>query len=82
MAKLISKPKMPKFPTIKEAPAPIESVAEETAPEPTADEIRLQNMLRRRRGRQGTIETSFRGVLSDMTENNSAVPTRKTLLGE
>ncbi len=53
--------------------------------EPTQKELdqdssvtRAQNILKRRRGRAGTIKTSFRGVL---TPNNLS-PRRKTLLGE
>lgn len=40
--------------------------------------IRVENLLRRNRGRSGTILTGFRGILSP----NELVPRRKTLLGE
>jgi hypothetical protein len=85
MAKIFSPPKMP-------APAPIiidktESPAAQTEtrddseaiPEISADEQRVQNILTRKRGRLGTIGTSFRGVLND---GNTLSPARKTLLGE
>ena len=47
-------------------------------PETEASQARVQSLLRRRRGRAGTIETSWRGVLSQ----SAAVPTRKSLLGD
>lgn len=72
-------------------PAPI--VVQEVAP-PVVDETptassqedldkesskaRAESILKRRRGRLGTISTSFRGVLS----TNDLSPKRKTLLGE
>ena len=47
-------------------------------PEIEARKQRLEALDRRRRGRDGTIETSARGVLSE-----SAVPAaKKTLFGE
>ena len=77
MGKIFSKPKMPPVPTFE--PTPI--VVDETPkvdPEVEADEQRARNILNRHRGRLGTINTSFRGVLSD----SAFTPTRKTLLGE
>lgn len=50
-----------------------EPVAEETA-----SEVRQQSLLGRERSRFGTIQTSFRGLLSQ----SDATPQRKTLLGE
>ncbi len=76
MAKIISPPKAPK---IVEVPVAVETpvIEAETTPEPTADEMRVKNILSRRRGRLGTILTSISGVLSDTSS-----PSRKTLLGE
>jgi hypothetical protein len=47
-------------------------------PEETAAEQRRENLLRRNRGRFGTIQTSFRGLLGLATQGGQ----RKTLLGE
>lgn len=44
----------------------------------SASENRASNLLLRTRGRQGTVLTSFRGVLSDFAGGGE----RKTLLGE
>jgi len=43
-----------------------------------ASEARSESLLRRNRGRLGTILTGFNGVLSDKTSTTQ----RKTLLGE
>lgn len=51
----------------------------DNAPEVTPDEQRVQNILTRKRGRLGTIATSFNGILNSETANT---PIRKTLLGE
>ena len=59
-------------------PTPVAPVST-TPPEPTADELRVHNILTRKRGRLGTIGSSLRGVLSD---TNIFAPIRKTLLGE
>jgi hypothetical protein len=53
------------------------------APDPAEEAARAaaeseQSMAQRRRGRMGTISTSFRGVL----DNGSALVQRRTLLGE
>lgn len=52
-----------------------------TIPTPTEEEVqastRNQNLLERRRGRLGTVLTSFRGLLNDTVSG-----ARKTLLGE
>ena len=79
MGKIISPPKMPD-PVIIEAPPPPPpppEPAENT--ELTEEQIRVQNMLSRKRGRLGTIATSFNGILNDAT---GMAPARKTLLGE
>jgi len=49
-------------------------------PDPSEEERkwRIESLERRRRGRDGTIETSARGVLSE----NSAPAAKKTLFGE
>jgi hypothetical protein len=61
------------------APPPVAMPAEPDKPDPEAQasETRVQNLLRRRRGRAGTVETSWRGVL----EQSPAAPSRKNLLG-
>jgi hypothetical protein len=91
MAKVLSKPKAPKIievPVATPTPAPVVETPVDTAPEPTADELRVQNILTRRRGRLGTIITSIKGVLNDTRSSSEAVaqtnknPARKTLLGE
>ncbi len=46
--------------------------------DPTASEQRTGSLLQRGRGRFGTIQTSFRGLLSAATAGGQ----RKTLLGE
>ncbi len=76
MGKILSKPKMPDLPVF--TPTPV--VEEPPAPDPeiAAAAQREQDVLNRRRGRIGTITTSFRGVLND----SAFTPTRKTLLGE
>jgi len=90
MGKIFSAPQPPAAPTIvytaapaaDPAPATTDTASTETdttAPEVTADDKRLQDILTRRRGRLGTIATSFSGVLSS---DASLTPARKTLLGE
>ncbi len=44
----------------------------------TPDQLRVQDILTRKKGPTGTIGTSFRGVLT----TNDQTPQRKTLLGE
>ncbi len=64
--------------TASQSPAP----AAPSEPEKTAEEVqseaRQENLLSRTRGRFGTVQTSFRGLLS-LTDGGAA---RKTLLGE
>jgi hypothetical protein len=55
-----------------------EQAATEQAAEQAAAEARTDNLLRRGRGRMGTIHTSFRGLLAAATPPDQ----RKTLLGE
>lgn len=43
-----------------------------------ASTIRAENLVRRSRGRTGTVKTSFGGLLS----TNKITPSRKSLLGE
>ncbi len=76
--------KSPKKPPPQPAPRPV------TAPTPTITEVadktdneirnesREQSLLRRNRGRLGTINTGFTGFLSPVKTNDP----RKTLLGE
>ncbi len=54
------------------------SGAEQPSAEPTPEEARTDNLLRRSRGRFGTVQTSFRGLLSPAATSGQ----RKTLLGE
>lgn len=80
MAKIFSLPKMPSTPApaVQKLPDTV-NVADITPTEPSEDEIRVENILNRKRGRLGTIATSFNGVLNDTISN---APARKTLLGE
>ena len=85
MGSIIKKPKAPAVRQIAPriiAPAPVADVVAE--PKKTDAEIsadsRRQGLLRRSRGRLGTIATSFRGLLNSADSNNSNQ--RKTLLGE
>lgn len=90
MGGLISKPKAPAVQPVQyvyvpasegggnnESPDP----AQPTVPVASDEEIKAQarqaNLLDRRRGRLGTVLTSFRGLLNDATSGQ-----RKTLLGE
>lgn len=59
-------------------PAPMPVVEQ---PDPAADERsrRLEEIDRRRRGRSGTVETGWRGVLS---QSSPTQPGTKTKLGE
>lgn len=76
MAGLFSSPKPAPFFLPAPAPTPTASVQTATPEEkqPNAREI----LDRLRRGRRGTIATSFRGVLQSRDE----FPSRKQLLGE
>lgn len=69
MGGMFSSPKPPALPP--ELPAP-EDPAEAERTE------RLKNMERRRRGRQGTIQTSWRGL----EQSNPATTQGKQLLGD
>ena len=64
------------------APAVTEPQADaevtESTEEQTAEQARRQGLLERDRGRFGTIQTGFRGLLG-LIDN---APQRKTLLGE
>ncbi len=83
MGSLSSSPKAPPQPQIVSVPTQTTPVA--TTQSPTEEDIanqasqtRQDSLLRRARGRLGTITTGFQGFLSDgNTQNN-----RKTLLGE
>ena len=59
------------------APEPSPAEPEKT-PEEINGEVREQNLLSRNRSRFGTVQTSFRGLLS-LSDQNAG---RKTLLGE
>lgn len=64
------------------APAPLAPVLENTSSEPSEEEkrseTRRKNLLRRNRGKLGTVLTGFRGVLGRVNTSGG----QKTLLGE
>ena len=80
--------KRPKLPRLQASSASTPSVAvavPDTEPvgkteEQRAEDARTQSLLRRSRGRFGTILTGFNGFLN--SENSSENEPRKTLLGE
>lgn len=93
MGSLTSRPKAAPSPQIVYVPAPVPTIAPRPAPttitQPTAtsdtpsaeqksQEQREDNLLRRDRGRSGTVQTSFRGILNAV--NDAAQ--KKTLLGQ
>lgn len=49
-----------------------------TGPDTDPDQTRIAGLMKRRRGRLGTIRTGFRGILSP----SALRPQRKSLLGE
>ena len=59
-------------------PSPTNPTPTEPTPEEQAAETRRRNLLNRDRGRFGTVQTGFRGLLS-LASN---LGQRKTLLGE
>lgn len=59
-------------------PLPSEQSTSPNTPEDAASTARVENLLRRNRGITGTIQTGFRGLLSQ----TKLIPQRKTLLGE
>lgn len=59
---------------------PVSTPTAERTEEEVATEARQQSLLRRSRGKFGTILTSFRGFLD--AKNTNDTPNRKTLLGE
>jgi hypothetical protein len=84
MGSLTSKPKAPKQPKVVYVPAtapPPAATDPQTGPTPeeAAAAARTQSLLSRSRGRFGTIQTGFRGLLLGPGDNNER---RKTLLGE
>lgn len=79
MGKIFKKPKMPTLPPLPAYTPPEPTPTETTDNEPTPDEQRVANILSRKRGRLGTIATSFNGILQN---GNDLSLTRKTLLGE
>ena len=91
MGSISSRPKVPTTPQVvfvpQSTPTPTSTStsastntnADTSADTPaTASEARESNLLRRSRGRSGTVLTGFRGLLG--TANNSQA--KKTLLGE
>ena len=91
MGKILSGPKAPPVQTIINNPAPATSVSTSTASTTTdtstenedsqiSTELRTESLLRRSRGRLGTVTSSFRGFLDSV--GNTAETARKTLLGE
>lgn len=83
MGSINSRPKAPPVqpyqPVIYQAPASNESEVEKSEAA-IAGEARTESLLRRSRGRFGTILTGFRGFLN--TTDNQGSSSRKTLLGE
>lgn len=86
MGSITKQPKAPTITTVApSAPTPSTTTVTPTS-EPTktdaeiSAESRTQSLLRRSRGRLGTIATSFRGFLS--SADNNTDNKRKTLLGE
>lgn len=81
MGSLNSRPRAPQPPPVvyipPVTPQPTSPPPTGPTPEETRAEQRTQNLLRRSRGRFGTIETSFRGLLGLGSGQG-----RKTLLGE
>lgn len=93
MGSLASRPKVPDIQPVQyvymptspattvTTPAATNGGSDTTTPPPTDEEVqagaRNANLLERRRGRLGTVLTSFRGLLSDTVDG-----ARKTLLGE
>ncbi len=89
MGSLASRPKTPDVTPVQYVYVPAASSYTATAPATTAApppaatdddaqaSARQQNLLERRRGRLGTVLTSFRGLLNDTVSGS-----RKALLGE
>lgn len=66
---------------IREVPVYREKTTETNSEDASKDtsKQRSDNLLRRQRGRFGTVLTGFRGVLSQKSDSSNS---RKTLLGE
>jgi len=62
------------------SPPPVQPLPEVKDPSEDERARRLEELDRRRRGRSGTVETGFRGVLSP--GQSGAAKTGKTYLGE
>jgi len=86
MAGLTKRPKIPKQPTqiVKYVSASSsdvtntqESASDTSSTEDTSKDVREESLLRRSRGRLGTIFTGFRGLLGEAKDTP-----RKSLLGE
>ena len=88
MGSITSRPQVPSQPQTVFVPQPVASVTPtvtdtsassgtETSQD-VATQSRTQSLLQRERGRFGTIQTGFRGLLSQ----NDQAQSRKTLLGE
>ena len=88
MGGLSSRPRAPEIQYVVQQPAapiqpsqPVKQVSVEQQKEENEAHVRSDNLLRRQRGRAGTILTGFRG-LSDAGFAARGVAGRKTLLGE
>jgi len=85
MGSITSKPKAPTVITVPAAPVVTTPTVTTTEPTNTQtdEEVRAEgrqnSLLRRSRGRLGTIATSFRGLL---VNDNDTTTQAKTLLGE
>lgn len=82
MGSLTSRPKVPKIkpvsvtPAVQQPQTPVGESDNDIAQ--TESEARQESLLSRSRSRFGTVQTSFRGLLSQSDPNIE----RKTLLGE
>lgn len=81
MGSLTKRPKAPSVPTTTVITPSVQTPVDKG---PSEDQIRAEvreeSLLRRSRGRLGTVFTGFQGLLSEVDTPNTAA--RKTLLGE
>lgn len=85
MGSLVSRPKVPKYtPPVQTVYVPATTTSTQSTGSdsgnagPSDSDLRSQSLLSRDRGRLGTIETGFRGLLG-LSNNEDQ---RKTLLGQ
>ncbi len=91
MGKILSGPKAPSVQYVVSNPTSTSSTTDSATSTATdtstqadesqiSSELRTESLLRRSRGRLGTVTSSFRGFLDSV--GNTAETARKTLLGE